>query len=375
MIAGKGVERRILHVVLSLSPGGTERLVIQMAKHAQRSAQVAVCCVDEPGDWAHELIDHDIPVKALHRAPGFRPALALKISQLVRRQGANLLHCHHYSPFIYGALAALVTPGVKVVYTEHGRYSDALPSPKRKLANGFFARTPGSFVAVSDDLRHHMIAEGFSPHRVHVIHNGVVVGPHPTDAERLEARRRLGLDPAWVIFATVARLNPVKDLVTMINAFSQAGRDNPSLRLVIVGDGGERGKLETLAGSTEIGKHIIFTGQRDDVRELMPGFDVYVNSSIIEGISVTILEAMASGVAVLATRVGGTPEVVVENHTGVLVPARSPGELALAMKTLVDDRVTRMVFARNGRARVEQSFSMDRMLADYQQLYTDLLGE
>jgi hypothetical protein len=111
---------RVLHVALSLDVGGTERLIIEMVKRLAPQS-VAVCCLDGPGAWASELTEIGVPVVALHRRPGFRPRLALQLAAVAKRFSANVLHCHHYSPLIYGQLAALRSPELRVVFTEHGR--------------------------------------------------------------------------------------------------------------------------------------------------------------------------------------------------------------------------------------------------------------
>ena len=230
---------------------------------------------------------------------------------------------------MYGHVSRLRGGGRRVVYTEHGRTSDAPPTPKRRLANRVLGRMPARIFAVSNELRGYMVESGFPAARVGTIYNGIAPGPCRVPEDRREARRRLGIADGALVVATVARLDPVKDLGTLLAAFQLAARDVPGGHLVVVGDGPERAALQRLAGSLAI--PATFTGTRSDVRELLPGFDILVNSSVSEGVSVTILEAMAAGLAVVATAVGGTPEVVQRDETGLLVPARSPEALAEAL--------------------------------------------
>src|SRR5262245_6119559 len=151
-----------MHVVLSLSPGGTERLVIEIVRRLiPRSIGSLVCCLDDAGEWATELYQVGVPVVALNRAPGFRPGVARSIAKLARVHQVDVLHCHHYSPFVYGQMATLLQPRLRVVFTEHGRLSDAPPSRKRQIVNPVLGRLPHAIYAVSADLRQHMIAEGF----------------------------------------------------------------------------------------------------------------------------------------------------------------------------------------------------------------------
>lgn len=361
---------RILQVVLDLEPGGTQRLVVEMSKRLRWDAEIAVCCLSEPGAWARELSDQGIVVQSLRRRPGFRPSLALKIARQGREHGAQVFHCHHYTPFVYGTLAARLGSGASVVYTEHGRLSDAPPSFRQRLANRLFARLPGCFIAVSEELRSHLIAAGFASKRVAVVYNGIDPGPAPTEEDRRKARRLLELPPeAWVV-GSVARLDPVKQLLVLGEAFATIAEEDPSAHLVVIGDGPERPRLLEFFKNAPFGQRVRLTGHREDVRSLLPAFDLYANTSVTEGVSVTILEAMAAGLPVTATAVGGTPEVVADGDTGLLFPARDPAAAAAALERLRRDPDLGEQLGRAGRRRVVRSFSLDRMIEHYLDIYT-----
>ncbi len=291
---------------------------------------MSVCCLDQPGAWAPQLERQGTIVRALGRRPGFRPALGRAIAQLAADQRIDVIHAHHYSPFVYGALARLWAPRVALVFTEHGRLSDAPPSSKRRIANQLLARVPHRVFGVSEDVKAHLVGEGFHARSVGVIYNGVEPGLPAQSADRLRIRRQWGLEDDEFVVGTVARLDTVKDLGTCISAIAAVSLPT---RLLVVGDGPERSSLEALAAELHIRDRVLFLGHRDDAREVLAGCDAYVNSSISEGVSLTILEAMAAGLPVVATRVGGTPEVVTP-ETGVLVPARDPGALARALDRL-----------------------------------------
>jgi glycosyltransferase involved in cell wall biosynthesis len=357
---------------LNLDVGGTERLVVEICRRLHPRIEMTVCALDAPGIWADELHSRGISVVALNRRPGFQPSLALRIGQIARNCHATLIHCHHYSPFVYGSLATLVRPGLRMVFTEHGRLSDGPPSPKRQLVNPILGRLPDATLAVSGALRESMIAEGFPGGRVDVVHNGIEPGPLPTDVDRRAVRRRIGLHESGVVVGTIARLDPVKDLDTLIAAGALLRRTHPDLTLVIVGDGPERRNLEDAARRHGISDAVRFLGQRADARELLNAFDVYVNSSTSEGISLTILEAMANGLAVVATSVGGTPEVVRHGLTGLLVPARSPSRIAAAMQRVIKNSAWRREMGAAGRRAVEERFTIDRMVDRYAQIYSRL---
>ncbi len=368
-------ELRVMHVVLSLEPGGTERLVIDISRRMNADVPTSVCCLDQAGAWAPQLRAAGIPVAVLGRRPGFHPALGLQIAELATAQGASVVHCHQYSPFVYGSFAGMRRPSLRIVFTEHGRLSDDPPKAKRIWANRVIGWWPDSVVAVSDDLRRHMIAEGFPPSRIDVIHNGIEPGPETDGSACQAARRELGVPADAFLVGTVARLDPVKGLEVIVQAFSTIVAHVPEARLVLVGDGPERQRLEELAVRLGVASCITWAGFRSDARALMAAFDVYVNTSTSEGVSLTLLEAMAASRAVVATRVGGTPEVIVHGTSGLLVPARDPGAVAETILALHQDAGRRQALGAAGRSRVVERFSFDRLIRNYLAAYEGRRGD
>ena len=359
---------RVMQLVLSLSPGGTERLVIEIVRALGAQIDFVVCCLDEPGQWAAEIEALQVPVVSLSRRPGFHPGLALALARVMKAHQIDVVHCHHYSPFVYGVLASLLRPSMALVFTEHGKLSNAGPSRKRRLVNPLLSIKRGHLRAVSIDLERHMVAEGFPPGRFRVLYNGIDPGEEPSTRQREAARAALGLPPGAFVVGTAGRLDPVKNLDLLLRTHAILAAARHQTHLVIVGDGPERAALTDRAAALGISGSVSFTGYRDDARFLMSAFDVYVNCSTYEGVSLTILEAMAAELAVVATPVGGTPEVVVDQQTGRLVPA-SAGLLADAIGQLASDEQRRRAMGKAGRRRVEQQFSMARMVVEYAGLY------
>jgi glycosyltransferase involved in cell wall biosynthesis len=170
-------------------------------------------------------------------------------------------------------------------------------------------------------------------------------------------------------------LDPVKDLGTQLEALRRCIDAGLNATLLVIGDGPQRAQLESQTAALSLQGHVRMLGARSDVRQLLPAFDIYLNSSTSEGISLTILEAMAAGLPVVASHVGGTPEVVIENVTGVLIPARSPESLADAILDLSKDAERCSLMGAAGRRRVEAHFTMDRMVAEYTAAYRACIGE
>jgi glycosyltransferase involved in cell wall biosynthesis len=357
-----------MQVVLSLSPGGTERLVIELCRRLAADVDTVVGCLDEPGEWATEVTRLNIPVISLARRPGFHPSLSVRLGEVLKTQRINVIHCHHYSPFVYGLLAAVMHPSVRVVFTEHGRLHGAGISRKRRLVNPVLARWPSKICAVSGALKQDMVAEGFPERSIEVVYNGIELGRRPQPAERAAARSALQLPDDAFVIGSVGRLDPVKNLGALFEALSLLGSRCPTARAVIVGEGPERQALIDRANALGIGNVTHFTGHRSDVRDLMAAFDVYANCSTYEGVSLTILEAMATALPVVATAVGGNPEVVVDQETGLLVDER-PRSLATAIATLASNPAQRQSMGDAGRWRVKRHFTIERMVNDYAAAY------
>ncbi|MGH7392610.1 MAG: glycosyltransferase, partial [Candidatus Rokuibacteriota bacterium] len=173
---------------------------------------------------------------------------------------------------------------------------------------------------------------------------------------------------------TVGRLDPVKDQAGLIRAFAGLAREHADVRLIVAGDGPCRADLETLAASLGLGDRVLLLGERRDVPRVLAALNVFVLPSVAEGISNTILEAMATGLPVIATRVGGNPELVEDGVNGFLVPRRDPDALRAAMARYVDDPHLAAVHGKSSRQRSVECFGLERMRDTYTSLYRDLAG-
>jgi glycosyltransferase involved in cell wall biosynthesis len=315
------------------------------------------------------LDEAGVRVHVLGRRPGFQPGLGRRLARLAEEENCGVLHCHQYSPFVYGCLAKWFSPRLRLVFTEHGRLAGAEVSSKRRIANGLLTRTPGRLFAVCHELRQFLEAEGFPPGRLEVCYNGIDPGDVASPDTRAAARRLLSLPDDAFAVGSVARLDPVKDLATLLTAFAGLAQARPDARLVLVGDGPERERLEAATRESGLQDRVHFLGARDDVRSLLPGLDAYVNSSTYEGVSLTIVEAMATGLPVVATRVGGTPEVLEHNVNGRLVPAGGADALAAALEDLAGSEAERRRLGRAARETVERRFRFDDMRDTYARAY------
>jgi sugar transferase (PEP-CTERM/EpsH1 system associated) len=355
---------RVCHVSLNLLTGGMERLLVEFARfHDRRRFDPHFVTLEANlGRPAEDIREAGAPVHVLTGVPGERIAPIRRLVGLFRALRPDVVHTHNAYPQFYGALAARLSGVPVVVHTRHGT---SLGASRRSRMLFFLAgRLANRIVGVSEDVARLSREQGRLPARkVLQVRNGV-------DLQRFRFR---GPGPAPVAIS-VARLSSVKDFPTLLRALSIASAEAPDLRLRVVGEGPERHHLEAAARTMGIADRVEFLGERVDVPELLASAAFFVSSSLTEGISLTLLEAMAVGLPVLATAVGGTPEVVVDGATGILVPSADSAALAAGMVRLCRDRDLRQEMGRRGYERVAERFDTRKMVAAYETLYEELLG-
>jgi glycosyltransferase involved in cell wall biosynthesis len=348
---------RVVHLTLGLDVGGQEKLLVEFARHADR-ARFALTFVSltTRGALAGDLEACGWPVVALGAPQGVRPDLVWRLARLFRQLEADVVHTHDDRPNVHGAPAARLAGVRRVIHTRHSQGTRLTRRQEWLLRAS--SEFNDRFVCISADSARYAVAQGVSSRRVVVLPNGI-------DLERF-AHGGPAADGAAVL---VARLAPEKDVGTLLEAAALAARRHGDFRLLIAGDGPCRAELESQCARLDLQKIVKFLGVIRDVPALLPQGRLFVLSSVTEGISLTLLEAMARGLPVVATAVGGNPEVVAANETGLLVPPRDPPALAEALSALWTrpDLCVRMGAA--GRRRVESLFDVRRMVAGYESLY------
>ena len=316
----------------------------------------------------------DVPTVCLGIRPGRDLSLVPRLVALFRRIRPDLLHTRNW-PTIEGVAAGRLAGIRRIVHGEHGVNLDEADGLVRRRALGRRAAYPlvDRVIAVSEAVRDRIRRRtGAAPSKVVAIPNGVDTELFlPGDGAA--ARQRLGLSAANRVIGAVGRLDPVKDHATLFRAFAELAPARPDLRLVLVGDGPHSGDLRVLARELDLADRILMAGARDDLPDLLRAFDVFALPSRTEGLSNTLLEALASGIPAVATRVGGNPEVL-DGVGGALVPPADPAALAEAVAALLDDPAARARAGREGRERVVRRFSLPAMTDAYDRLYRELLG-
>ena len=335
-----------MQVVLSLRVGGLERVVLDLVQNASKEFRLLVCCLEEPGAWggkAPRLV-------ALDKKPGVDWRLFWKIARLARAEKVDVMHTHNSAAHLYGAIGGKLA-GVKVLHTEHGKNlgEEARAFRLNRWAGHFTDLT----VAVSEKIgREARDYERVPADRLAIIANGIRV--ERFGLSRHAAGRRVG---------TVGRLVREKNYPLLLRAVTAI----PNAELVFVGDGPLRGELEC-----EAGPQVQFLGQRADIAELLAGLDVFALSSSTEGMSIALLEAMATACPIVVTAVGGNTELIQHEVTGLVVPPDDAAALRAAIERLLTDRVLANRLGTAAREVARQRYSVTAMTQRYEELWRRL---
>jgi glycosyltransferase involved in cell wall biosynthesis len=356
----------VVHLVTSVEFGGLEKVVLDLARRRTREMfEMQVMCLETAGALAPRFAELGIPVETIGRPGDWYLQRVTRLARRLRAVRPQVLHTHNPGPHLHGALAAGLARVPVLVHTKHGR--NKVERRLVRTINRFAASRSDCVVAVSDDAATvSREVERVPPAKIRTIHNGVDLEHY---AYRGPRAGRTGLRAV-----TVARLDPVKDQATLLRAVRLIADKDPSFSIDVVGDGPSRSELEILRAELHLEHHCRFHGFQGDVRPFLAQADVFVLSSISEGIPLTLLEAMAMGLPGIATDVGGNREVIVQGETGYLVPVRSPAALAEAVLRLKTEPAGLDRLGQGSRRRVEEEFSLAAMVARYEALYLELLG-
>lgn len=366
---------RILHLITRLPVGGAERLVVEICTHLDRASfKPMVCCIQERGPLAAELERHAIPVLCLGRMQTRRLdwRAVRDLARLFRHEQIDLVQSHLYHANLYGRLAGLLAK-VPVLATVHNTYTR--PKLHRRLLNRFLAARSPAVIAVSDEIRRDLMRYDRVPQeKIVTVHNGIDVERVQPPLSRHAARKRLSIEDDMFAIGCVARLEEQKghrDLIRALSMLMQREGGSRKPQLLLVGDGRLRAQLERDAAEHGVAHAVRFLGTRSDVPEILRALDVYAAASLWEGLSLALLEAMAAGLPVVATDVGGVSAVLGEDQYGLRVRPGDPAALARALSELMHDAERRLLLGRRAVARVTGSFSVQATVARLGALYLE----
>ena len=395
------------HVLHRLDFAGAAVIAADLARGLQDRFRSVFLCLDETGPLGHPLRGEGFKVVELKRRRGLDLRVAHRLRRETRRYALDLLHAHQYTPFLHAALSRCVPGGPRkpfrrqfrgdhvrgdyfrgrwppILFTEHGRDYPDLRRVRRVIANRFLLRPTDRVTAVGNCIRQALADhDGIDPGRTEIIHNGIDLrnfGPRssapgslPTDTARAAARAAMGVRDGETLILQVAQFSPVKDHVTAVEAFARVAEQAPDVRLVFIGDGERRAGSEAAVRAVNLQDRVTFLGVRDDVHRLLAGADMFLLSSLSEGVSLTLLEAMAARLPIVATQVGGNPELVDHGRNGLLAQRADAAGLAHNLLMLVRDPQMRRNMGEAGHNRVLKLFTQEQMHAGYERMYREML--
>jgi len=364
--------KKLLHVTLDMNRGGLQRLVYDLVTDSltRRMIEMHVCCLDRGGHYANELADLGVPTFIYKRRPvkiDFR--LLARLFRLMRCQRYDVVHSHSGCVF-YATAAAKLTRTPTLVHTEHGRY---LPDKYSEiLEDRFCSRLLNHYVCVSNQLKRYMLETvKIKPGKLRLIINGVDTRrfhPYCPDRRRDLRLRLLGFDQDMFVVGTVSRLQPVKNIQFIINWAREFLRFRRDICLVIVGDGSEMDRLKRLCDDLPP-RRVSFLGARDDIPDLLNAFDVFVLPSKTEGTSLTVLEAMACGLPVVASDVGGNRRIIRNGENGFLFRLNNLVEFSNVISMLFSDKAARDSIGKDACDAVLKNNQLSSMINHYYRLY------
>jgi len=365
----------VLYVIVDLTVGGAEDHLLSLVRNLDRTRFLpAVCCIGRKGPIGAEIEAAGVQVEELGklRKGGFDREIVPLLRSLIRRDRIDLVHSHMYHANLYGRLAAF-REGVPAVISVHNTY--VRPKILRRVLNGWLARRTPFILAGSEAIRDDIARyDGVPPGKIHVVPYGVDVEKFDSTLSRGEAREKLGLPKERFIVGTVGRLEEQKGQKYLIEAVGLLRRERKETTLALIGSGREEDRLREQAMRVGVGDAVLFLGTRRDLPDLFRAMDAFAFPSLWEGFPIALLSAMAAGLPVLVTPVGGVPEVVKDGFNGWVVPAGDPVALAEAIWRVHEDPVGASGLGGAAAATIRDNYSHRTTARRIMEIYEQVLG-
>jgi L-malate glycosyltransferase len=372
---------KILKFLTLFAVGGTERQFTYVTKGLDRSRfDVHVGCLSREGKLLKEIEALNVPISE-YRISCLYGATTMRrqwqFAQSLRREGVRLVHAYGFYPNVFCVPPARLAGCATIASVrDTGVFTSQIKL--KSLAQKTACRMADRVIANSIAVRDWLTSLGMKEKQITVIPNGIIV-PERTVTTDVPVRRQLGIPPNAPLIAVVCRLNKNKGVEYFLQAAVTVSRQFPEARFLIVGgsyfDASYQPSLERFATELGLKDRVMLTGERSDIPKLLQEVDLSVLPSLSEGLSNSLLEAMAARVPVVATNVGGNPEVVLDGRTGLLVPPRDPDALANAMSRILQSPETAKKFGDAGYDRVKSQFSLEATLRRTEDLYMSVLEE
>ncbi|MBT3881152.1 MAG: glycosyltransferase [Candidatus Scalindua sp.] len=363
------MKTNVVHLVEKLGIGGLERVLTTIALNLNKEKyHVSVWCLSKGGFFADKLIEEGVDVKILNISTSRNPVGIYKLYKLLKYHRIDLIHTHAYSAGTIGRISAFLA-GVSVIISHNHSVHDYY-NKYYHFVEWLLSLITDRIICVSDTVKRFTSeTQGISAKRLVTIHNGINDVCSVSGKAIVDLKEELGILPEYTVIGTVTHMEEHKGILYLIQAASHLLRSRKDLIFLLVGDGAQEEELKKLCVNLKIEKNVIFTGERSDIPEMLSLIDIFVLPSVREGLGLSILEAMACGKPVIATNVGGIPEVVEDGVSGILVPPKEPDTLHGAIVELLDDKGKRDVMGLNGKRICDESFNVRTMVDKIEELY------
>ena len=362
---------KVLHLVEDLKIGGLERVIESIVTGLDKDRYDAeVWCLAHGGQIAEELVNKGVVVKILGMHSYYNPLHIIALSRLIRKENVNIIHTHGYFASTFGRLAAILAKTSVIIAHVHTTYYGF--KKRNIIIERYLSLFTDKIVCVSQTVQRFVVeVEGISEDKTCLIYNGVGKSrPFKGDTGSNVDRKSFGFKEKDLVVITVASLTPHKGHKVLIDTASSVSKRHDSVRFLIVGDGPLRKKLEAYAKELQLSSKIVFTGQQKDIFPLLKLADLFVlPSTEREGLGIALIEAMAVGLPVIGTKLGGIPEVIEDKVNGLLVVPGSSYELAAAIEKLANNKQIRKKMGQMGRKIYEQKFTLAKMSQNIEALY------
>ena len=369
---------RIAYVVHTFDMAGLERCIAHFANFLDRTHfQPMVICLNRNGTAAQWITKDDVVIVELHKRPSNDIRVIGKLSRTLRKYHIDVVQSHNWGTLLETTLACRRIKGIRHVHTEHGQELSAIQTRGikhwlRSLAGKWALKRIDSVVAVADSVRKRVHNQlGYPDLKIEFIPNGVnIPSSNGIKGEKDSLKEKLGIAKNSLVFGSVGRLVPVKDFANAINAIAKLKAKNLTVDFVIVGDGPEKDSLSTSSHAVGVVDNVHFVGYQENVGDWLRLFDVYVNSSLSEAMSMSILEAMAVGLPVIATDVGDNAQLIdSKDPCGIVIPPADPDRLSEAMERIIANHDFRLSLGRKAKERHASRYSLQSMIRSYESLY------
>jgi glycosyltransferase involved in cell wall biosynthesis len=365
----------VLHLVEDLKIGGIEKVIFDLATNLNRNLYtVDVWCIARGGEIAEKLVRAGVRVRILGIPSYYNLFNIIRIARFIRMHKPDILHGHTYFSNTICRISGRLACVPVIIAHVHNTYCNY--SYRNLLVERILSFFTNKIICCSNAVRNFVLkCEKISSQKAVVIHNGIDQKKFHKEFEISNLREHLKISSNTMVIITVASLTEKKGHRFFLEALKKIKLGYADIKWLIVGDGPIRKKLEELTQEFNLKDTVIFTGLRNDVSELLNNSDIFVLPSLKEGLPLAVIEAMSTGLPVVATSVGGVTEIIEDEKTGLLIPPGNPDAISSAVMILLKDIKKREYIGRHGRKSVIENFASDKMVAKVEQLYSDCIIE